>query len=89
VAPRISLVYVQIAGLGIFLWLKYVYKRVAGPIESLRHIKSDVDTIKTDVECGLVLTDSRDSTVLPEPGDRVVCYELKEVKQSLDWTLPA
>jgi len=50
----------------------------------LKHFKNEVDTIKTDVECGLSF---QDQSVSPQPGDVVVCFEHKEKKQELSWDL--
>ncbi|GFS35256.1 translation initiation factor IF-2, mitochondrial [Nephila pilipes] len=53
-----------------------------GPITSLRHEKSDVDSIKKDVECGLMIENQEISF---EPGDTIVCYNPKSVAQLTDW----
>ena len=50
----------------------------------MKHHKSEVDSIKTDVECGISFIDL---SVVPEPGDTIVCYVQKEVKQMIDWKL--
>nr|CAD7574582.1 unnamed protein product [Timema californicum] len=51
-------------------------------LESMRHLKNEVDTIKKDVECGLRLNDD---TVSFQPGDVLQCYEIKHVKQETQW----
>ncbi|KAL5008472.1 hypothetical protein ScPMuIL_014053 [Solemya velum] len=53
-----------------------------GHLDSLKHHKNEVDTIKTDVECGLSLSDKR---VEFQPGDTVVCFTVSEVEQDIDW----
>ena len=53
-----------------------------GKLSSMRHLKNEVDTIKKDVECGLMFDDE---DVIPEPGDTVVCYTTKMEKQEIDW----
>lgn len=51
-------------------------------MESMRHLKNEVDSIKKDVECGLMFDDK---TVIGQPGDTVVCYTIKMEKQQIDW----
>lgn len=53
-----------------------------GELHSMRHLKNEVDTIKTDVECGLQLSDHE---IRFKPGDTLVCYEVKEVSRETDW----
>ena len=55
-----------------------------GALKSMRHFKKEVDTIKTDSECGLTFVDE---TLEPQQDDTVICYELKEEKQTLHWSL--
>ncbi|XP_046622262.1 translation initiation factor IF-2, mitochondrial isoform X1 [Neodiprion virginianus] len=54
----------------------------SGPVESLRHIKSEVETIKNGVECGLRL---KDPEVKFQPGDTLVCYNLVDEEQKCEW----
>lgn len=49
----------------------------------MRHLKSEVDSIKKDVECGLQLADK---SIEAEPGDRVICYNIKKQEQTIDWS---
>lgn len=49
----------------------------------MRHLKSEVDSIKKDVECGLQLADK---SIEAEPGDRIICYTIKKQKQTIDWS---
>ncbi|KAG8180805.1 hypothetical protein JTE90_008590 [Oedothorax gibbosus] len=58
---------------------KVVYN---GPITSLRHEKTDVDSIKKDVECGLRVEDKE---VVFQPGDQIICYSPTSVAQVTDW----
>lgn len=51
-------------------------------MKSLKHEKSDVDSIKKDVECGLMIEDPE---IIFEPGDVIICYNPKSVAQVTDW----
>lgn len=53
-----------------------------GELESMRHLKSEVDTIRSGVECGLRLADQE---VEAQNGDTLVCYTTKTVEQKTDW----
>lgn len=53
-----------------------------GRAASIRHLKNEVDTIKKDVECGLRLDDP---SISLQPGDTIVCYQMKQVPQKIDW----
>ncbi|KAJ9576526.1 hypothetical protein L9F63_025578, partial [Diploptera punctata] len=53
-----------------------------GTMVSMRHLKNEVDSIKKDVECGLRL---EDMTVTFNPGDTLICYEMKQEEQTTDW----
>ncbi|KAH8326739.1 hypothetical protein KR067_012762 [Drosophila pandora] len=53
-----------------------------GSLESMRHLKNEVDTIKKDVECGLRLKDTK---VLPQAGDILQCYTTNTEAQKTDW----
>lgn len=48
----------------------------------MRHLKTEVDSIKANVECGLQLTDQE---IEPKEGDIIVCYSLKKEKQTFEW----
>ena len=56
----------------------------AGDLASLKHFKNEVETVKTDVECGMMF---KDHSFIPQPGDTIVCYEIKEIQPELDWDL--
>lgn len=53
-----------------------------GALESMRHLKNEVDTIKKDVECGLRLSDS---SIEFRSGDTLVCYITRKEPKKLDW----
>lgn len=53
-----------------------------GRAASIKHLKNEVDTIKKDVECGIRLDDT---SLQFRPGDKLVCYEMKQVPQTIDW----
>lgn len=48
----------------------------------MRHLKNEVDSIKSGVECGLQLADKE---IEPEAGDTIICYTLKKQQQTIDW----
>jgi len=53
-----------------------------GNLRSLKHFKTEVESIKTDVECGLSF---EDQSIVPQTGDVVVCFEYRKVKPELNW----
>lgn len=53
-----------------------------GSLESMRHLKNEVDTVKKDVECGLKM---KDQEIVPEPGDVLICYKTNLQAQKTDW----
>lgn len=53
-----------------------------GSVTTLKHLKDDVLTVKTGMECGLSL-DNEDLEY--KPGDAIVCYSESEVKQKISW----
>lgn len=48
----------------------------------MRHLKNEVESIKTNVECGLQL---EDQSVEPKEGDTIICYKWNQEKQQIDW----
>lgn len=67
--------------------LKYKLRRndevlYDGQIDSMRHLKAEVDTIKKDLECGLRLQDFQ---VEAKPGDVIVCYTINKKPQETFW----
>ncbi|XP_067629595.1 translation initiation factor IF-2, mitochondrial [Eurosta solidaginis] len=53
-----------------------------GQLESMRHLKNEVDSIKKDVECGLRFKDTK---IVPQVGDIIVCYTTQMTEQQTDW----
>lgn len=53
-----------------------------GSVTTLKHMKDDVPTVKTGMECGLSL-DNEDLEF--RPGDEIVCYSESETKQKISW----
>lgn len=56
--------------------------KLLGPLSSMRHLKDEVDVIKTDIECGLQLSEK---SVKFEKEDKIICYEIKVLEQKVDW----
>ncbi|XP_055696129.1 translation initiation factor IF-2, mitochondrial [Lutzomyia longipalpis] len=56
-----------------------IYK---GSLESMRHLKNEVDSIKNDTECGLKL---KDLSCEVKPGDIIYCYSVGEKAQTTAW----
>jgi len=48
----------------------------------MRHLKDEMVTIKTNMECGLRLEDTNIRLI---PGDKIVCFTLREQQQKIDW----
>ncbi|XP_043273358.1 translation initiation factor IF-2, mitochondrial isoform X2 [Venturia canescens] len=53
-----------------------------GKLASMRHLKSEVDSIKNGVECGLRF---EDPNVSIEPGDTLICYRTYETPPETNW----
>ncbi|KAJ8976862.1 hypothetical protein NQ317_014257 [Molorchus minor] len=53
-----------------------------GPLSSMRHLKNEVDIIKTDTECGLQFSDK---SLTFQQGDTISCIEKKQVPQKTSW----
>ena len=51
-------------------------------MSSLKHFKTEVETIKRDRECGISV---EDEDLLFQVGDEIVCFETEEVEQEIDW----
>lgn len=69
----------------LYLFFRFFYKYfnfTIGKLVSMRHLKNEVESIKTNVECGLQLDDQ---DVEPKEGDTVLCYTWKKEKQNIDW----
>lgn len=53
-----------------------------GKVKEIRHLKSEVNSIKSGVECGLRF---ENPDVVVEPGDTVICYVVHEVPPRVNW----
>lgn len=53
-----------------------------GKLTSMRHMKNETETIKTDVECGLRF---EDFTLSFKTGDILICYQIYQKPQETDW----
>lgn len=53
-----------------------------GELESMRHLKNEVDSIKNGVECGLRF---KEPNVNPEQGDVLACFTTHMKAQKTDW----
>lgn len=51
---------------------------------SLKHIKTEINTVKRNVEFGISFDNFHENFL---PGDKVVCYEIKMVKMPFEWNL--
>ena len=63
---------------------------IPGNLKSLKHFKSEVETIGSGQECG-VLIDSETNLIPSETniqlqtGDTIQCIEIREEDQEIDW----
>lgn len=60
-------------------------------LSSMRHHKDEVDSIKKDIECGLLftnnyITNSSSNIIRFLPQDILICYKLVKVQSQLKWT---
>uniref|UniRef100_A0A8C2CUX6 Translation initiation factor IF-2, mitochondrial n=1 Tax=Cyprinus carpio TaxID=7962 RepID=A0A8C2CUX6_CYPCA len=53
-----------------------------GSVTTLKHLKDDVLTVKTGMECGLSLDNEE---LEYKPGDEIICYSEAEIKQKISW----
>uniref|UniRef100_A0A9J7X9F2 Translation initiation factor IF-2, mitochondrial n=1 Tax=Cyprinus carpio carpio TaxID=630221 RepID=A0A9J7X9F2_CYPCA len=53
-----------------------------GSVTTLKHLKDDVLTVKTGMECGLSLDNEE---LEYKPGDEIICYSESEIKQKISW----
>uniref|UniRef100_T1JA40 Translation initiation factor IF-2, mitochondrial n=1 Tax=Strigamia maritima TaxID=126957 RepID=T1JA40_STRMM len=53
-----------------------------GSLSSMKHLKTEVNSIKKNIECGLRLSDS---DIRFQQGDTLICYEMVEADQKIDW----
>lgn len=54
-----------------------------GPLDSLKHHKDDISEVRKDMECGVRFKEILDY----QAGDTIICYEIKQVPQEVDWNL--
>ncbi|XP_034966844.2 translation initiation factor IF-2, mitochondrial [Zootoca vivipara] len=52
-----------------------------GYLSSMKHHKDDVPVVKTGMDCGLSL----DKNIAFQVGDEIVCFNEKEIKQTISW----
>lgn len=57
-------------------------KIYTGKLVSMRHLKEEMPSIETNLECGLRF---EDPTISFQPGDIVVCFKLSRQQQTIDW----
>lgn len=48
----------------------------------MRHLKDEVDVVKTDMECGLQFIDH---SIRFQKDDIIICVEIKKQEQKTDW----
>ncbi|XP_014674970.1 PREDICTED: translation initiation factor IF-2, mitochondrial-like isoform X2 [Priapulus caudatus] len=53
-----------------------------GTIASLKHFKNEVDSIKNEMECGIMFDTS---AVHFQSGDTILCYVVHKVPDTIDW----
>ena len=59
-----------------------IYPPPPGPLVSMRHLKSEAESIAKGKECGVKFKDSR---VRFERGDVVECFVVHQDEQECDW----
>ncbi|XP_033000992.1 translation initiation factor IF-2, mitochondrial [Lacerta agilis] len=52
-----------------------------GYLSSMKHHKNDVPIVKTGMDCGLSL----DKNIAFQVGDEIVCFNEKEIEQTISW----
>ena len=77
---------------------KYFYKLIKSsdqvidqlPLQSMRHLKEEVDSVSNGVECGMKFDLKIIKSSYPDlkfaAGDKIVCYIITKVKQKTKWT---
>ncbi|KAK9309392.1 hypothetical protein QLX08_000883 [Tetragonisca angustula] len=53
-----------------------------GKLVSMRHLRNEMSSIETNLECGLRFEDPK---VPLQSGDTIICFKLNREKQKLDW----
>lgn len=54
-----------------------------GMLDSLKHHKDDVAMVTKEMECGVMFQEPLDYL----PGDTILCYEVRQEQQTVDWDL--
>ena len=62
--------------------LIFFFTKIPGSVASLRHLKSEVNSIKSGTECGLMLGDS---SIPVKLGDSIICYKIDLDQKEVDW----
>ncbi|KAI4490355.1 hypothetical protein M0802_010732 [Mischocyttarus mexicanus] len=53
-----------------------------GKLLSIRHLKEEVESIKSGTECGLRFVNS---SITFQPGDKIICFKPFKEKQTIEW----
>lgn len=53
-----------------------------GTLSSLKHLKTEVDSIKKDTDCGISLSDTNIEFKL---GDKIICFKTVKISPDIDW----
>ena len=53
-----------------------------GKATELRHLKEEIETVKTNMECGIKLENAE---VDFKPGDKIICYRLVDKYTETEW----
>ena len=61
---------------------QYLNTFIAGKLVSMRHLRNEMSSIETNLECGLRFEDPK---VPLQSGDTIICFKLNREKQKLDW----
>lgn len=67
---------------GLFKVLRDGEEIYRGKANEIRHLKDEVETVKTNQECGIMLDNAQ---VEFKQGDKVICYRLVDKMQETDW----
>lgn len=59
-----------------------IFKNFIGKLVSMRHLKEEVSSIKTNDECGLRFENPMLSF---QPGDIIICINVKKQKKKIEW----
>ena len=51
---------------------------------SLKHIKTEINTVKKNVEFGISF---KDPNIEVKSGDKIVCYDIKMIQSPIEWNL--